>query len=186
MRPFGKEESSHPVGRVSVVARLASMRIASLLTLTGAGDLAPAAVALKRREKELGQNLIEFALIMPAILVFLLFIVDFGLALDRREVIQHGVREGARAGATGLDEAKIEQITDDQSGGILEGIDVCYVDVDNNGIPGNAGDYIRVSGTYVYSFTADGGSLLGDPLSITMNPSSEARLETSVPGADQC
>jgi len=40
------------------------------------------------QHKEKGQALIELALVLPIILVFLMVIIDFGLALDHREVLQ--------------------------------------------------------------------------------------------------
>ncbi len=146
---------------------------------------------IKREER--GQALIEAAFVLPIIFVFILVIVDFGIALDRREVIQHGVREGARAGAVGANVSDIIDKTVDQSQGVLDAADitVCYVDgPDANALAGNAGDFVRVSATYTYKFTAGGGEMLtafgvGVP-TITMTPSAEARLETSMPGAAAC
>jgi Flp pilus assembly protein TadG len=141
-----------------------------------------------RREK--GQALIELVLVLPLIFVFILVIVDFGLALDRREVIQHDVREGARRGAVGASVAQIEQAAGEVPGTFE--IDVCYVDKNGNGNPGNAGDSVRVSGTYVYEFTVGSGELLSvfgvnaNGWDITMTPSAESRLETSVAGANAC
>ena len=51
------------------------------------------------RGSEGGQTLIEFALIMPIVFLFLFVLVDFGIAMDRRLVLQHAVREGARYAA---------------------------------------------------------------------------------------
>jgi len=136
-----------------------------------------------------GQALIETALVLPIMFVFMLVIVDFGLALDHREVIQHDVREGARRGAVGATEAEIKAAAGNSAAFPVE---VCYVDKNGNGIPGNAGDSVRVSGTYVYEFTIGGGEALsmfginGGVWDITMNPSAESRLETSIPGATAC
>ena len=46
-----------------------------------------------------GQSLIEFALILPFLLVLIGGVVDFGLSLFVGHVIQNAAREGARAGA---------------------------------------------------------------------------------------
>ena len=142
--------------------------------------------------RERGQAIIEFALLLPIILMFILVIMDFGTALDRREVIQHAVREGTRAGAVGKDAATIKDRTVDQSQGVLDtpDITVCYVDGDDsNTTPGNAGDSVRVSATYVHNFSI--GGQLTRPFgfeipAITMTPQAEARLETSVSGATAC
>ena len=69
---------------------------------------------------ERGQALIEFAFVLPVLLVFMLMVLDFGLALDRREVIQHAVREGTRQAAVGLDEPDVIDVVVNQSQGVLE------------------------------------------------------------------
>ena len=133
-------------------------------------------------------------------MVLLFVILDFGIALDRRVVVQHAVRDGARQGAVGLpadasgDDNDIKDHVVNHSQGVLEhdDIDICYVDANGNGVAGNVGDYVRVSATFVYDFSPGSGGLLPafgvDPssLSITMAPSAEARLEGSVAGADEC
>jgi len=143
---------------------------------------------------ERGQALIEFAFVLPVLLVFMLTVLDFGLALDRREVIQHAVREGTRQSAVGLDDLAVIDVVVEQSQGVLEAADVtvCYVDGVGGAPAGFAGSNVRVSATYTYQFTLGSGELLNaigiDPnaLSIEMTPSGEARLETSNPGATEC
>ena len=147
-----------------------------------------------RVRREGGQAIIEMILVLPLIFVFIMLIVDFGLALDRREVIQHGIREAARQGSVGKGITEVKDVAIDQSQGLFTAadLDVCYVDEDGNGNPGNAGDSIRVSGTYVYQFTVGSGELLAvfgvdaNGWDITMTPSAEARLETSIAGAPEC
>jgi hypothetical protein len=133
-----------------------------------------------------GQAIIEMVLVLPIIFVFILVVVDLGLAMDRREVIQHGVREGARAAAVGKSMSEIRDVTVNQSQGLFDpgDIEVCYVDKDGNSTAGNAGDAVRVSGTFVYNYVVGSGWL---PIpGVTMTPSAEARLETSVAGATPC
>ncbi len=182
---------------VAAMARLDFAPLTSRLSSLNLGRRAPevsrprpALEPNRTARSERGQALIEFAFVLPIILVFLLGLVDFGIALDRREVIQHAVREGTRAGAVDSD---IVATTVDQSQDILTAanVAVCYVDGDDaNSYPGNAGDSVRVSVVdYTYDFSI-GSELLSafgvGPLSIPMNPSAEARLETSVPGAADC
>lgn len=170
-------------------------RISSSVLRWGASLCAP---RLKRaleparviRRSERGQAIIEMALVLPIMFVFMLVIVDFALALDRREVIQHDVREGARQGAVGASEAEIKAAASEVPGTF--DVEVCYVDKNGNGIPGNAGDSVRVSGEYVYQFTIGSGEVLsmfgidGGGWDITMTPSAESRLETAIPGATAC
>jgi Flp pilus assembly protein TadG len=150
---------------------------------------------VKRTRGERGQALIEFAFIAPFLLVLLMTIVDFGIALDRREVIQHAVREGARYGAVGHSETEIQDRASDQSQGVLdpEDVTVCYVD-GPSGSPtaGVAGSSIRVSGSFTYEFSLGAGELLAafgvDPggLSIEMTPDAEARMEATLAGVTEC
>lgn len=142
---------------------------------------------------ERGQALLEFAFVCPILLVFLLTLVDFGIALDRREVIQHAVREGTRLGAVGGSTSDIVDVTVDQSGGSFAAGDVtvCYVD-GPGGSPnfGHAGSSVSVTGNHVYEF-GFGSELwnffgVAGLLNIEMTPSAEARLETSVTGATEC
>jgi Flp pilus assembly protein TadG len=52
----------------------------------------------RQGREENGAELIEFALILPLILILLMGIFDFGLAFQRYEVITNAAREGARLG----------------------------------------------------------------------------------------
>lgn len=141
--------------------------------------------------KERGQTLIEFAFIAPVLLVLLMTIVDFGIAIDRRQVIQHAVREGARQGAVGKSAAEIRTIASNQSQGVLAPGDVTVCYVDGQGAPaGIAGSDVQVSATFVYQFSLGAGELLQafgvPPPSVTMTPSGNARMETSLAGVTEC
>ena len=143
---------------------------------------------------ERGQALIEFAFVLPVLLVFMLTLLDFGLALDRREVIQHAVREGTRQAAIGLNEPGVIDVVEAQSQGVLEEdrdkITVCVVPGPGGELPGLAGSDVSVSATFKYHFTLGSGELLSaigiPPPIITMTPSAEARLETSIAGLTEC
>jgi hypothetical protein len=136
---------------------------------------------------ERGQTLMEFALVVPILLIVLLMIVDFGFAIDRREMVQHAVREGARHAAVGNGVASVTDHTSEQSGGILSNIVVCYIDDNPDNPLGRAGDTVQVSGQYTYDFMVGNGTLMDGAIpSISMTPSSQARLERNVPGASAC
>ncbi len=133
------------------------------------------------RRKERGQALIELALVLPLVLVFILVLVDFGIAIDRREVLQHAVYEGSRKGIPGATVEAIKDRAVAQSQGLLAvgDITVCYIDSDTNGAI-NAGDDVRVSANYTYKFSVGSGELLsafGVPVpSIALTPKAESRL----------
>jgi hypothetical protein len=146
-----------------------------------------------RPNQERGQAIIEFAFIAPILLVLLLVILDFGVAVDRREVIQHAVREGARQGAVGKSVAQIQTIASDQSQGVLEPDDVtvCYVDGEGGENAGIAGSNIRVQGTYTYRLffgveLMEWWGMDPDTFSVVLDPQAEARMETSLAGVTEC
>jgi TadE-like protein len=51
------------------------------------------------RSPERGQGIVEFALIMPVFLVFLLGILEFGMAFTHNLTLEYATREGARVGS---------------------------------------------------------------------------------------
>ena len=65
------------------------MKLASRIAHFGGG--------LRRAEE--GQALVEFALIMPFLLLFIIGIVEFGRAWNLHQVVTDAAREGARRGA---------------------------------------------------------------------------------------
>ena len=50
-----------------------------------------------------GAAAVEFALVVPILLALLLGIVDYGLYFSDSLAVRHGIREGAREGATSID-----------------------------------------------------------------------------------
>lgn len=155
--------------------------------------------------KQRGQTLLEFAFVAPVILVFLLAIVDFGIAIDRRIVLQHAVREGTRYAAVGgsafttgdvATEADIKSYTASQSQGIADAtgtvgsdnyIDVCYEDANGNGTVGDVGDNVRVQAHYVHDFVTGFTAFFNTELaSITINPSANSRVERDSVGGVAC
>jgi Flp pilus assembly protein TadG len=63
-----------------------------------------------RLRSERGAEVVEFALVLPMLLLLGLGIFDFGMLFQRYEVVTNAAREGARAGAVGLTEAQIASI----------------------------------------------------------------------------
>jgi hypothetical protein len=152
---------------------------------------------MKRRAVKLlngkrGQTLIEFAFVLPIVLVFLFTLVDFGIAIDRRLTLQHAVREGARFAAVHTDELDIRERTVDQAQGIIEvdDVEVCYLSLDGSPVdPGSVGSGVRVSASFTWEFPIlremFGAFGIG-PLSVDLTPSGTARLERTVTGATSC
>jgi hypothetical protein len=54
---------------------------------------------LRRRRDERGQGLVEFALLVPAFMLLLLAMLEFGFLFDHTLTVQYASREGARVGS---------------------------------------------------------------------------------------
>ena len=91
-----------------------------------------------RRER--GAVIVEFALVMPLLVMLLLGIVSAGLAYNRKIDLTHATREGARYGATvspfqiwqsGSWAENVRNLVVARSGGELSSADVCVALVVN-------------------------------------------------------
>jgi len=126
-----------------------------------------------------GQNLVEFALVAPILVLLLYGIVDFGLALDHRIALQHGLREGARYAAVHQGCADIRVRTADRGGDInCPDVTVTY-----DRIPASAGDNVEISAPFHYDFPFVGRFGVG---SIDTTASASARLEMAVLDQGDC
>lgn len=73
------------------------------------------------RDRERGASLVEFALVVPLLTLFLFGIVQFGLAYDAKQSINSAAREGARTGALpGSTVANIRTATQNAYQGLLD------------------------------------------------------------------
>lgn len=61
----------------------------------------------RRRRGERGAAALEFALVLPLLIVLVFGMVDAGWAINRYSVLNNAVREGARTGSLGGDSAAI-------------------------------------------------------------------------------
>jgi hypothetical protein len=103
--------------------------------------------------REGGTSLVEFAMVLPLILVLLFAIVDFGRAFQSWITITNAAREGARVGTTGADETAIcnrVKATVAVSGA------VCTV----TGVPGFTGEDVSVKVDYTLKLITPLGPML--------------------------
>ena len=140
------------------------------------------------RAGERGQALIEAMFVIPFVLVLILLVLDFGIALDRREVMIHAVREGARAAANGDSVAEVKQVAKDQSEGNLrlDDVSVCYRDDNLNGYLGDVNDSVEVTVNHTYNMLVGGISWIGVPTQLDISPTAKAPLLNPVTGATAC
>ena len=151
-------------------------------------------VRLRTASAQRGQNLVEFALMFPAILLFIGIIVVVGLMLHTRSNLQQAVREGARQAAVGASLTQVQNLAAGNSNTSLNSTDVkwCFP-TGPTGTTGRVGDPVKVyifkSGAagYPYKLVPTGGTfnkLFGaSALTVRMGPTATTRLERSVPGS---
>ncbi len=160
----------------------------------------------RARTSEKGQALIEFALVIPLLVLFFAGIVDFGLALNTWNTAQNAAREGARIAAVSNSEATIKnraKVTG-SSVGLLDG-DIslscnrpslnndfanCTVNLEGDGgvCPSGPcatagtwleapGDIVQVNVQHAYRFVTPLPRLIGLGTSITVHASIQTRYE---------
>ncbi len=116
------------------------------------------------RETDAGQTLVEFSLILPLMLVLLFALVDFGRGFYTWLLVTNAAREGARAGATQMDqpaiEAKIfESFCSDYASGDC-GLDETKLAIALGNVQGPRGEAIEVDLSYDFEFVTPMGDIL--------------------------
>ncbi len=125
----------------------------------------------KRRHSESGASLVEFAIVLPLMLIFLFGIIEFGFLLFNKAMLTNAVREGARAGVVHkqpqrMPEAEIRgivisycgdhMVTFSGSSGLREPklrvISSTGQERDYNPNSFASGEYLRVTAEYDYTF----------------------------------
>jgi hypothetical protein len=148
-------------------------------------------------DREDGQNLVEFALLMPFVLLFLGAIIMIAFTLHARSNLQQAVREGARQAAVGSALSEVQDLAAGNAGENIDPEDVrwCHP-VGDSGTRGRVGDPVTVylwdddEGTegYEQTLVPVSGSIFNaigmDEFGIRMEPRATARLEKSVPAGD--
>lgn len=101
-----------------------------------------------------GQAAVEFALVLPFLLIMLVGIIEFGRAWNEHQVITDAAREAARKGAI-WDESVTEQDIRDVAESALAraGIDPGTATIALDNWDGDAGEKLTVSIDLPYQFT---------------------------------
>lgn len=103
-----------------------------------------------------GQALVEFALVLPVLMLLLLGILEFGRAWNVRQVLTDAAREGARLAVVG-DPSVVEESQVDARIAQYLGrarIDPDSVAITYEGFDGRTGDILTVELTLNYHFIA--------------------------------
>lgn len=124
----------------------------------------------RRADRDRGAVAVEFALLLPLLLLLIFGLIDFGRALNAQVTLTQAAREGARLAALG--QPNVASRTQAAATG-LSGVTVTIV----SSCPVGAGPGVNatVQVSYQFSFVTPigaiaamfGGSKLGSPLTLT-------------------
>jgi Flp pilus assembly protein TadG len=118
--------------------------------------------AMKRRSwtSETGAELVEFAIVLPLLLLVLFGIIDFGMLFHRYQVVTNAAREGARVAVLPLytDADVITRVTQYlTTAGLTETPTVPAPDRSQVSLGGQCINIVTVSVDYPYTYSALGG-----------------------------
>ena len=106
---------------------------------------------MKSLRNNKGQALVEFAIVLPILLLLVMGIFQFGMMLNSYLTIENASREGARAGIIGSSDAEIQELIIATSP-VLNPLDLT-VSITPDEINRKAGDTLTVKLTYNYKLT---------------------------------
>jgi len=105
------------------------------------------------RRSSRGQSLVEFALLVPVLMVFVVTVIDFGKLFFTYQVITNAAREGARRAALAdedITDATVEDAIRESLEPIADAAEISFVAANPDGscppMTGSAGDVVLVYG----------------------------------------
>lgn len=135
------------------------------------------------RSGESGTALIEFAIVLPLLIIILFGTIEFGLLMFNKQVLTNASREGARYGIVARDprhsEAEIAAVVEKYCAGQLitfgtENEPVTKTDADSSA---TFGQDLAVTATYDYDFLLIPGFVPGLPDTVTLSAQTSMRYE---------
>lgn len=138
----------------------------------------------RRWRRQRGAAAVEFALILPILLMLVFGIIDFGLYINAAAVVGNAAREGARSASLGATSAQVEGVVGSALGSLPgDPLDNATIDVSCRTPAGGAcssfdagaasGGTAVVDVTYLHEWLTP----LGFGSGITIGGSSEMRIE---------
>ena len=95
-----------------------------------------------------GQSTVEFALVVPILLLLVLGIMEFGRAYSSNLALQNAVREGARLAITGATDAQVVQRVKDSA----PTLDTTQLTVTVSPATRRQGDNVSITATYNFKY----------------------------------
>jgi Flp pilus assembly protein TadG len=137
----------------------------------------------KRFDGQGGAAVVEFALIMPVLIIFVFGIIGFGFAFMQMQTIRGALREGGRAAATGASADEVQDHAYASALGAIDSAGNVEVDPNTGGNPVCTSQTIGDDATVSYdtSHLPGGGIRVTIPfLSIFLTPTLEANFRCEV------
>jgi Flp pilus assembly protein TadG len=142
-------------------------------------------ISRRRAASAAGAELIEFALVLPILLLVILGIFDFSFAFQRYQVLTNAAREGARIGVLpGYGDADITArvLEYASASGLPDAVSLLSTTVDRStiGPVGNTFNVVTVNASYPHPFTfmAPMAALFGREFgAMTLTGSATMRVE---------
>ncbi len=116
-----------------------------------------------RSRDEAGQSLVEFAMVVPLLLLVLFAIIDFGRIYQGHVSLTNAAREGARAGAVGESSATVQTRVATTASPLTPTVSVT--------IPSKSGDSVVVDATATVTLITPLGAMINFVSSGTMSNS---------------
>ncbi len=114
-----------------------------------------------------GSTAVEFALLLPILLVMVFGLIDFGRALNAQISLTQAAREGARLAALGDSTSDVTARTQAAAGNLSSSVTVTVTPCPANGTQAN--DAV-VQASYVFNYITPVGALagfFGGPITLT-------------------
>lgn len=122
-----------------------------------------------KRLDERGAAAVEFAILLPVLMLILFGIIEFGMIMYSREIITNASREGARSGIVQTTvkptEAQIQAVVTNYLNGTGVDPNVTQIDVVGEGL--TAPNTLTVTVTYPYNFFVPAILGLGNSINLT-------------------
>lgn len=123
-------------------------------------------------KSEKGQSLVEFALVVPLLLLLLFGIMDFGRIFHAYLTLDHAGREAARSASVGKDDATVKSVAVSDASSI--GLTADKVSI-SPGSPRSSGSNVTIKITYPINFlTPVIGQIVG---SLNLSDTTVMRVE---------
>jgi Flp pilus assembly protein TadG len=133
------------------------------------------------KDAERGAAAVEFALVVPILLLLVFGIVDFGMMLNRDTMVNNASRDGVRAASLGATSTEVKSIVATNLGVPLNEVSTTVTCTKPDGSACTTYDAQSVSGgiavvtvTFEHSFITPITSMFGD---VTLSKTSKMRIE---------